>query len=282
MAQLQEFTFGWFTPVMAYAVSVVGSLLGLLCTIRAQELRPMRRHVRWLLLASLSIGGMGIWLMHFTAMLGFGVQGSVVRFDLPLTLLSAIVAVAVVGCGIFIVGYGEPSRAKLALGGVFTGLGVATMHYTGMAAMHVAGMMEYDVALVVLSIVIALVAATAALWFTVSLRSAWAVTAGALIMGVAVCGMHYTGMAAMSIRLMPGQQDVQGIDPMSFVIPVLVAGFAVVALLLISVLTAPSAEDLELHAKIMESPRNGEIQTLATESMRGPADPAPGHRPVRP
>ena len=80
-------------------------------------------------------------------------------------------------------------------------LGVVAMHYTGMSAMHVAGRITYDPRLVAASGVIAVVAATVALWFTVSIRGWWPILAAAAIMGVAVCGMHYTGMAAMRVRL---------------------------------------------------------------------------------
>src|SRR4051812_37212743 len=129
MAHLNNFTFGWFTLVLAYVASVTGSLLGLLCTVRAQQFRSSGQHVRWLCLAALAIGGTGIWLMHFSAMIGFGVTGSVVRYGPLLTIGSAIVAVVVVGCGLFVAGYGDPSPAKLVVGGAFTGLGVAGMHY---------------------------------------------------------------------------------------------------------------------------------------------------------
>jgi NO-binding membrane sensor protein with MHYT domain len=196
VAHVNDFALGWFTPVLAYAASVTGSLFGLLCTLRAQQFRSSGQHVRWLLLGAIAIGGTGIWLMHFSAMMGFGVSGSVVRYGIALTIGSAIVAVAVVGCGLFIVGYGEPTRNKVILGGIFTGFGIAGMHYMGMAAMRVHGEISYSIPLVIASILIAVVAASVALWFTVSLRNTGAITAAALIMGIAVCGMHYTGMAA--------------------------------------------------------------------------------------
>jgi NO-binding membrane sensor protein with MHYT domain len=85
--------------------------------------------------------------------------------------------------------------------GTVTGLGVAAMHYLGMAAIHTNGTLHYDAATVALSIVIAVAAATAALWAAVSIHALWASLGASLVMGVAVTGMHYTGMAAVSVHL---------------------------------------------------------------------------------
>jgi NO-binding membrane sensor protein with MHYT domain len=252
VAHLNNFTFGWFTLALAYIASVTGSLLGLLCTVRAQQFRSTGQHVRWLVLASIAIGGTGIWLMHFSAMLGFGVTGSVVRFGPWLTIGSAAVAIVVVGCGLFIAGFGQPTPAKVVTGGVFTGLGVAGMHYMGMAGMRVEGAISYNILLVILSVVIAMVAATVALWFTVSLRTWGAIISGALIMGVAVCGMHYTGMAALRVRLSAADDVVSGIDPMQFMIPVIVVAFIVLTVLLLAVILGPSLEDVEIHNQLFD------------------------------
>jgi NO-binding membrane sensor protein with MHYT domain len=254
VAHLNDFALGWFTPVLAYAASVTGSLFGLLCTVRAQQFRSSKEHARWLVLAAIAIGGTGIWLMHFSAMMGFGVSGSVVRYGIPLTIASAVVAVVVVGCGLFIVGYGEPTRNKVILGGIFTGFGIAGMHYMGMAGMRVHGTISYSIPVVVASILIAIVAATVALWFTVSLRTTGALTAAALIMGVAVCGMHYTGMEALRVRLVPDAETVTGVDPISFMVPVIVVAFIILTVLLLAVITGPTTEDLEIRNQLFERP----------------------------
>src|SRR5690606_12599671 len=77
--------------------------------------------------------------MHFIAMLGFGVEGTEIRYDVPLTTASAIIAVTVVAVGLFTAALGRPRVSKTLLGGVFAGFGVAAMHYTGMAAMRLDG-----------------------------------------------------------------------------------------------------------------------------------------------
>jgi NO-binding membrane sensor protein with MHYT domain len=254
VAHVNDFALGWFTPVLAYAASVTGSLFGLLCTLRAQQFRSSGQHIRWLLLGAIAIGGTGIWLMHFSAMMGFGVSGSVVRYGIALTLGSAVVAVVVVGCGLFIVGYSEPTRNKVILGGIFTGFGIAGMHYMGMAAMRVHGEISYSIPLVIASFLIAIVAATVALWFTVSLRTTGAITAAALIMGIAVCGMHYTGMAALRVRLVPDAETVTGVDPIGFMVPVVVVAFIILTVLLLAVMTGPTNEDLAIRNRLFEQP----------------------------
>jgi NO-binding membrane sensor protein with MHYT domain len=271
VAHINNFALGWFTPVLAYVASVTGSLLGLLCTVRAQQFRTSGQHIRWLLLAAVAIGGTGIWLMHFSAMIGFGVTGSVVRYGIGLTVGSAVLAVVVVGCGLFIAGYGRPTPVKVVVGGIFTGLGIAGMHYMGMAGMRVDGAIGYNVPLVVVSLLIAIIAATVALWFTVALNTGRAITAAALIMGVAVCGMHYTGMAALRVRLGTGQEIVSGVDPVRFMVPVIVIAFLVLTVLLLAVITGPTKEDIAVRNQLFDrTPSPVALPAPAPQDMGGP------------
>ncbi len=70
---VDHFSYGWLTPGLAYFLSVLGSLLGLVCTVRARAMIDNARRARWLVLAAWAIGGTGIWVMHFMAMIGFSV-----------------------------------------------------------------------------------------------------------------------------------------------------------------------------------------------------------------
>lgn len=241
---IDHFTYGPITPVLAYALSVLGSLLGLTCTARARASAHTGRRAWFLLLASWAIGGTGIWVMHFIAMLGFGVEGAEIRYDVVLTFVSAVIAIVVVGIGLLTVGFGRPRPFKILLGGLFAGLGVASMHYTGMAAMRLQGTLTYDIALVAASVVIAVVAATVALWFTVTVRRAPAILASALVMGLAVCGMHYTGMLAMDVHLHPtdGSQP-EGATAFALMLPIALLVIFVVIGLIYAVLAAPTEED---------------------------------------
>jgi NO-binding membrane sensor protein with MHYT domain len=268
LAIIDHFTYGPITPALAYALSVLGSLLGLTCTALARASASSGRRAWFLLLAAWAIGGTGIWVMHFIAMLGFGVDGAEIRYDVLITFVSAVIAIVVVGIGLFIVGFGRPTVLKIILGGVFAGVGVASMHYTGMAAMRIEGAVTYDATLVAASVIIAVVAATVALWFTVTVRRAPAILASALVMGVAVCGMHYTGMLAMDVHL----HTTDGIQPegataFALVLPIALLVIFVVIGLIYAVLAAPTDEDRAAAAFV--------AARMANRDSAPPPPPAP-------
>ncbi|MGW2183504.1 MHYT domain-containing protein [Streptomyces sp. NPDC001732] len=201
-ATVDGFSQGLVTPVAGFLVAWLGGALGLRCTNRSMHSRGVAK-AGWLALGSTSIG-VGIWTMHFIAMLGFTVAESSVTYDGTLTAASLVVAVVVVGIGIFAVGCLGVRRPVLLTAGLLMGLGIAAMHYLGMAAMHVGSGVTYSVPLVVLSVVIAVVAATAALWSAMSSYGFRASLRASLIFGVAVAAMHYTGMAALNVELGEG------------------------------------------------------------------------------
>ncbi|MFD0006346.1 MHYT domain-containing protein [Streptomyces sp. NPDC127178] len=193
------FRYGAVTPVAAYLMACLGGALGLRCIVRSL-LNEHSWKPGWLALGAASIG-CGIWTMHFIAMIGFEVEETRIRYDAGLTVLSLAVAIVVVGIGVFIVGCLGAGRGTLVGAGVVTGLGVAAMHYLGMAALRLDAAIRYDISTVGLSVLIAIVAATAALWAAVTIRGFLTSLGASLVMGVAVSGMHYTGMAAVSVHL---------------------------------------------------------------------------------
>ncbi len=242
---------GTWTPIIAYLVSCCGSALGLLCTERARIITGPSRS-GWLLLGAISIGGTGIWVMHFTAMLGMTMTGTSIGYNVPLTLVSMLVAVVVVGIGLFVVNSGGNRIRPLLVGGLFTGVGVAGMHYVGMAAMDVQGTVHYNLAVVALSVVVAVVAATAALWATITVRGPRAIVAAAAVMGLAVTGMHYTGIAAMSVTLDPSKPLAAGISS-SVLIPLVIMSVAVVSVLTVFVLAlSPGAREMSEDAELRD------------------------------
>ncbi|HKT04912.1 MAG TPA: MHYT domain-containing protein [Rugosimonospora sp.] len=258
MATLHQFTYGLVTPVLAYGLSFLGSLLGLIATGRARDSAPGGARARWLVLAAWAIGGTGIWVMHFMAMLGFSVNGSAIRYDIQTTIASWLIAVIVVGVGLFVVGYGRPSVTKVLVGGALTGSGVAAMHYSGMEGMRMDATVGYSGPMVAASVVIAVVASTVALWFTLVVRKAAMVVPAAALMGVAVCGMHYTGMYAMRVHLHDSAVQLQGVDPMMFLVPIMIFVILVAVALAYAMLAAPSKRDRDfqqdLHDRISDRP----------------------------
>lgn len=183
--------------VLSYLVAVLGSLTGLFVAsyIRRDDGKVS---LRWIALGSLLIGGCAVWSMHFIGMLAFD-PGVPIAYDTELTIASLVLAVACSFVGLYTVFRWHRSRLAWLVAGLVTGLGVASMHYVGMAAMLMPARMHYDPSIVALSVVIAILAATAALHIAVHIVGAVR-HFSSLIMGVAVCGMHYTGMAAMSLE----------------------------------------------------------------------------------
>lgn len=235
MLELDYFSYGWVTPALAYVMSVIGSVLGLRCAFHA---RDAKHPGGWLVAAAISLGGAGIWVMHFTAMLGFSIHGANIRYNLPLTLLSAVVAIVVVWVGLSLVVRWRREALALPIGGAITGLGVAGMHYMGMFAMRADVAMHYSLSVVLLSVVIAVVAATAALWFMLHVQGLAATFGAAMIMGLAVCGMHYTGMASMSAERSTGHDMAMsgsGVDPVQLLTPLIMTVTLVTMMLIVLV-----------------------------------------------
>jgi NO-binding membrane sensor protein with MHYT domain len=155
--------------------------------------RGLARRV-WLVAAAITMGG-GIWSMHFVGMLAF-IMPIPMTYDIGLTTLSLVVAIFVTGVGFYVISCHSASPLRLVLSGIFMGLGIAAMHYTGMAAMRGHAELSYDRLFVALSLVIAIVASTAALWLAFRTTDLGQKLVAAVVMGLAISGMHYTAMRA--------------------------------------------------------------------------------------
>ena len=178
--------------------------------------------------AAVTMGG-GIWSMHFVAMLALQLPVTV-GYDPLLTLISALTAILVTGMALLVVtGFSPLTRPRLATGGLLMGLGIATMHYTGMAAMRAAAAMAYDPLIVAASIVVAISASTVALWLAVTLTGFRLRVLAAAVMGLAISGMHYTAMAAVTFTA----ADVAGIAAATVLSQSLLAGVIAVTTFLI-------------------------------------------------
>jgi NO-binding membrane sensor protein with MHYT domain len=259
VVSVHNFSYGVLNPLLGYAMSCLGAFLGLRCVILARAYEGAAR-ARWLVLAAVSIGAVGIWAMHFIAMLGFSVPGEPILYNVPMTIGSMLLAVAVVGIGLFIVGFGDGGWPRLLLGGVIIGVGVAAMHYMGMGAMSMPGSMSYSAPLVALSVLIAVAAGTAALWIGTWVRSMAATLGAALVMGIAVTGMHYTGMAALHVKGGPmpsiavqqvsGTSGVSGAAAATFLIPLLLVISLATFLLTLSISMTPSEDEIRADAEM--------------------------------
>ncbi len=270
MLHVNNFANGALNPALSYVVSCVGCFLGLRCTTRARACQGAAR-ARWLTLAALSIGTTGIWVMHFIAMLGFAIPGETIRYNVPVTILSMIIAVVVVGIGVFIVGFSRAGNGPLLLGGTIIGLGVASMHYLGMGAVRVQASLSYNAGLVAVSVIIAVIAGTAALWMALRLDSVWSTFVASLVAGVAVNGMHYTGMAAVQAQAAPDLivNTANTASATGFLLP-LILGLSAIGFIFSAVIAlSPTAAEIVEEGELMK--RIGQSQ--ATQSQRALSEP---------
>ena len=205
MTQLQvnQFSHGILNPGLGCLMSCLGSFLGLRCLTRARACLGRNRAI-WLLIASVAIGGTGIWVTHVVAMLGYTIPGQQILYNVPMTVISLGVAIAVVAAGLFIAALARGGLGPVLAGGVIMGTGIAAMHYFGMAAVSMHGTVQYNLHLVGISVLIAIVTCAAALAAGLRVRGVWSSLGVSIVMGVAISGMHYTGMAAM--RVYAGRQ----------------------------------------------------------------------------
>lgn len=194
---------GFYDPVLvgqSVAVAIFASYASLLVTLPISSATSARTRHLWTVIGGLCLGS-GIWAMHFVGMLAFSLPCTT-SYNATLTFVSTIPGILASTLAIRIIGHRTLSPKHLFLGGLLIGVGIGAMHYAGMAAMRLDGMIRYNAWLFLLSIGVAVVLATLALWlkfwmFGLPQRwRRWATPLSAVVLGLAMSGMHYTAMAA--------------------------------------------------------------------------------------
>ncbi len=185
--------------LLSLLIAVVASYTALDLAGRVANAQRLPRRV-WLL-SGATMMGLGIWSMHFVGMLAFSGPMEV-TYDVLITLVSMLVAILGSGIALFVVSRQVVTRPRLAVGGVLMGIAIVSMHYIGMAAMRMQATLRYQPWLVAASVLIAIASSLAALWLAFRLNRErrrgwlWLRLGSAVVMGMAIVGMHYTGMAA--------------------------------------------------------------------------------------
>jgi NO-binding membrane sensor protein with MHYT domain len=179
---------------ISYAISVLGAFVALNAAARIRQ-ADGSISVGNTIAAGLALGGIGVWSMHFIGMLALKLDVAS-SYAMGETLISLVAAVAATSLALGFVARAPDRVARLLGAGFLLGMGVVAMHYLGMWGMKIAGYIRWDAGVIALSAVIAVVAATAALWLAFNTGGVGMRVLAALVMGVAVCAMHYTGMHA--------------------------------------------------------------------------------------
>ena len=194
---------GWLVG-LSIVVAMVVAYTALKLATRVAESGPAGGRM-WLLGGAAAMG-MGIWSMHFIGMLAYSVEIPL-RYSIFRTVLSLVIAMITSGVALAIASRPQLSLARLTTGSVVMGAGICAMHYSGMSAIQIVPIITYQPWLVLASIAIAVGASFAALWLAFKLRSgqstyiALARGGAAVIMGLAISGMHYTAMAASKLAV---------------------------------------------------------------------------------
>ena len=184
--------------LISLCVAILASYTALDLTGRIATAKGRAVHL-WMLGGAFAMG-IGIWSMHFIGMLAFSLPINL-GYDTTLTALSLLIAVASSGFALWLVSQPKLPWQQLGFGALIMGSGIACMHYTGMAALRMQPGIDYDPTLFGASLAIAVGASAAALWIAFRLRQHTPYVRqfrglAAVVMGIAIVGMHYTGMAA--------------------------------------------------------------------------------------
>lgn len=192
-------TYNLSLVLLSIVVSVFASYSALNIAERVVFHKGRARTV-WIVVGS-CVMGLGIWSMHFIGMLAFHYSFEV-RYDSILVIISMVLPICAAFVALWLVTRKIITNVVVVFGGIFMALAITGMHYTGMAAMIIPAEIKYDPFLVVLSLLIAVVASFFALMLSFRFRVKPSKSPqgikiiGGLLFGVAIAGMHYTGMYA--------------------------------------------------------------------------------------
>ena len=217
---------------------------------------------------SLALGG-GIWSMHFLGMTAFDLCLPV-DYNVSITALSALPGIAAAWVALNLLIRSKITVHEIVIGGILVGAGIGTMHYSGMAAMEMAPLLRYDLPIFLLSIVVAVALAMLSLWIKFGITAATKskdllgkhVVLASVVMGLAIAGMHYTGMAAARFVLPPGLETSHQTSEVAAVLAISIAIFTVTLIAIVLGITLLfKYKDVMLRA--VESER---IQSAITDT----------------
>jgi len=262
----------WLVALSLF-VAIQGSFVGLSLAVQVGAAVGLRRR---LLIAGAAISlAFAIWTMHFIGMLAARLPFPVDYLVLP-TLLSFLICVIVVGAAVFAANAGPLTRARLAAAAVFMGLGIVSMHYTGMTALHASAHMTHAPPFVAGSVAVAIAASGLALWLANTSRGRPPLLFSATALGIAIAGMHYTAMAGVTI--FPHPAPASGAPALSTDLLAIVV--AIVAFLVSGIFLLALVPDRAGQPSAAPDQASTASQPQARSSV--PSSPSqPAHRPAK-
>lgn len=255
--------------ILSYVVATCASYIALDITGRLRDVGNTQQSTfLWLLGGAFAMGA-GIWSMHFIGMLAFSMP-MMMNYDFFWTGLSLLVAILASGFALYLLKSRVINLITYIIGGVILGFGIASMHYTGMEAMKINMNVRYLPSYFLLSIIIAIAASEAALWLALKSNSVESrlrirlKAVSALIMGAAICGMHYTGMIAAVFTPLSSVSvnSVSAIDPNRMAI-----GIAAVTFIILGIAFFVSAYKDALNQQLLERAREAGMADVAASVL---------------
>ena len=266
-------TYNYWLVSLSVAVAVFVSYTAL--SLASRVARANGSSPRLWMVGGAAAMGCGIWSMHFIGMLAFSLPVPL-SYDIGITLVSLAISIAVSGFALWIASSAEVGAGRLITGATVMGIGISAMHYCGMAAIQIVPMIKYEPGLVAASVAVAIGASLAALWLFVYLRQgkSWqmavARVGAAFIMGLAISGMHYTGMAASRFSAGSYCTGTTGLNSLWLATTIGVLAFAMLSITtILLVYDAHLESKTRRHNEQLEQ-ANAQLQHVAThDSLTG-------------
>jgi len=183
-----------YLVALSVAIAILGGYTGFSLTARIRSGPGGNR--RMLLSGAAMFLAVGIWTMHFVGMMAAPLPADAVYLVLP-TIISFLICALVVGISLFFVSIGDSSPQRVIPSAVLLGAGIASMHYVGIHGLSGNFVISHDPLFVVLSLVIAILAAYGGLRIFLARQDGLPLIASSVLFGIAVSGMHYTAMFGM-------------------------------------------------------------------------------------
>jgi NO-binding membrane sensor protein with MHYT domain len=291
---VEQFAYGWVTPILAYVMSFVGCLLGFMITKQARW-RTGTRRARLLGYASLAFGGTGVWLMNMVALLGLEVPATKIVYDPIALAISLGLAVVDVGVGLMIAATGRRLWLRRFVAAPIIALGAVATQYLTMSAVRVNGEITYGRQPFAITAGIAVVLASVAVWAASGVRRLRFCGLAAALIAASLTTMHY--FASGSMRITPDESRLAypaGMSPLMLLTPVILVGAVVLAMLAffaignasayeLRSMTAPSPNrvDPKLIEEVTERVTSG-APVWTVRIGNPPSGAIAGSRPVRP
>ena len=254
------FTYDPILVIISVLISIVGAYtcFDLVIQMSNEEYSVSRK---LLVGAAFAIGG-SIWAMHFVAMLAVNLPVEI-RYDVLTTMISGLVSVFMTAVALLIVSAASYSLTRVVVAGIIMGAGISGMHYLGMSAIRGNCGLSYSVLWVSISVIIGMLASSASLWAAMKLHGVWRRLIAALVMGISISGVHYTGMLGTSFLVVDKALEFTQpiLNPFSLGLVTAIATFIILGCALMTLVPASRFSDPEIEQQGNSKLPAGDIES---------------------